>query len=408
MNKLIRFICRVIPGIVFIFSGLVKAVDPMGGAIKFEDYFTAFHLGWLAPFSLTLSLILAAVEFLLGFHLLLGLYIKKLAPFALLLMSVFFFLTLYIAIFNPVSDCGCFGEALKLTNWQTFGKNAVLIIFTIGLFKLRKDYPSPTSKIRMVVTTLLLTIYIFALGFWSIQNLPVIDFRPFRTGTHIASQMEIPEGAERPELETLFTLEKNGLRKTFSVNDYPYDDTTWVFIDTETRVIKEGYQPPLHDFSLLDPDLGEATQDVVNRGGAQFLLIAPRLQKMEKSVILPLTELAELARQKNIPFYCVTASGSAETMEFDLTNKTMFRYLQSDETTLKTIIRSNPGLVMLVDGTIAGKWHYRNLPDKSIVNNPLAYAIQEMARSNEMLIIWINLLIMILIPIVTINRKTIK
>ena len=408
MNKLIRFICRVIPGIVFIFSGLVKAVDPVGGAIKFEDYFTAFHLSWLAPFSLTLSLILAAVEFLLGFHLLLGLYLKKLAPLALLLMTVFFFLTLYIAIFNPVSDCGCFGEALKLTNWQTFFKNVVLIIFTFGLYKFRKNYQTQYSGVRMALTSLLLTIYIFALGIWSVQNLPIIDFRPFKTGTHIASQMEVPEGAEQPQIETVFILEKNGERKTFSINDYPYDDTTWVFIDSETKVLKEGFQPPLHDFSLLDPDLGDATQQVINHPGPQFLLIAPSLQEMEKSVILPLTELAELSRQKNIPFYCITASGSAETLEFDLSNKTMFRYLQSDETTLKTMIRSNPGLIMLYDGTITGKWHYRNLPEKTIVNNPLSYTIHEMAQRNERRIFWINLLIMILIPIMIINRKTIK
>lgn len=405
---ILRFFFRIIPAVTFIFSGLVKAIDPVGGSIKFEDYFMAFHLDWLMPIALPLALALAAFEFLLGFYLLLGFFVRQLATVSLLLMTIFTLLTLYIAVFNPVSDCGCFGDALKLTNWETFWKNMVIIVFAIGLFLTRKKFTNSTGTVQIYITALLLAVYIILLGVWGTNNLPVIDFRPFKTGTHIASEMEIPEGAERSEIETLFILEKNGLKRTFSMDDYPYDDSTWVFIDTETKTIKEGFQPLLHDFHLMDPDLGEETQRIVNHPGALFLMISPRIEKMDQQAILPLAELAEMARQKGIPFYCVTASGSSVTMEFDLKNKTMFRFLHSDETTLKTMIRSNPGLILLYDGTITGKWHYKNLPQKSIVNNPLAHALSESNSKNVNLIIWTNILGLILIPTLIINRKTIN
>lgn len=395
---IIRFICRLVPAMTLIFSGLVKAIDPIGGAIKFEDYFTAFHLDWLAPVSVPLALLLASIEFLLGFYLLLGFYIKQLASVALILMSAFTILTLYIAISNPVSDCGCFGEALKLTNWQTFWKNIVIISFTIGLFYFRKQYISATDKTVKIITSAALAIYIVSIGIWGINKLPVIDFRPFKTGTHIASQMEIPKDAERPEIETIFIMEKDGIRKTFTTQDYPYNDTTWVFIDTKTKTIKEGFIPPLHDFILMNSNFEDETQQIVNHEGPLFLMISPLIEEIPVNSILSFAELNELAREKGIPFYCVTASDSTATMEFELSNKTMFNFLHSDETALKTIIRSNPGLVLLYDGTIVGKWHYKNMPDKSIINNPLSYSIKETSQTHTHLIIWANILGLILIP----------
>ncbi len=408
MLTIFKFLCRIIPAITFIFSGLVKAIDPVGGAIKFEDYFVAFHLDMLIPIALPLAIVLASVEFLLGFYLLLGFYVMRLSSVALLIMSFFTILALFLAIFNPVSDCGCFGDALKLSNWETFWKNIVIVSFTIGLFLFRKSFTNKTGKIQIAYTGIALAAYIIMLNIWSINNLPVIDFRPFNIGTHIASQMEIPEGAEQPEFETLFILEKDGQRKTFTENDYPYDDTTWVFIDTETKNIKEGFQPPLYDFNLMNPNLDEETQRIVNHQGPLFLMISPRIEEIDQQSILPLAELAELARENEIPFYCVTASGSDVTMDFDLKNKTMFQFLNSDEITLKTMIRSNPGLILLYDGTIAGKWHYRNIPDKTIIKNPLPYSLANHNKKNVHLLIWANLLGLILIPSLIINSKTIN
>jgi uncharacterized membrane protein YphA (DoxX/SURF4 family) len=409
MKSLLLFICRLVPAIVFLFSGFVKAVDPVGGAVKFEDYFTAFQMDWLSPIALPLSIALAALEFIVGFYLLFNLYMRRVAIVALIMMGAFTLLTLYISIFNPVTDCGCFGDAIKLTNWQTFGKNVIIIIFTYIVFHFRADFKNPYPASRQFTVAALALIYIIGFGVYNYNNLPLMDFRPYKTGTNIPDQMSVPEGAEMPEYETIFILEKDGLQETFSVDSYPYDDTTWVFIDSETRILKEGYVPPLQTFALMLPESGDnVVNEIVGQAGAVFFMITPDLNQIPESSILPLAELAENARQKNIPFYCLTSSGIADMKAFDEANKTMFTYLQSDETTLKTIIRSNPGLMMLYDGTITSKWHYNNLPPTGMMNNPLSYSIDQQRNRQTNHLIWLNLFGLILLPFVIFNSRTTK
>jgi uncharacterized membrane protein YphA (DoxX/SURF4 family) len=409
MKALFLFICRLVPAIVFIFSGFVKAVDPVGGAVKIEDYFTAFHIAWLSPIALPLSIALAALEFVIGFYLLFNLYMRRVATIALAMMVAFTLLTLYLSIFNPVSDCGCFGDAIKLTNWQTFGKNVVILGFTYIVFHFRADYKNPFTRGRQLTVAVLAVVYIIGFGVYNYNNLPLLDFRPYDIGTNISDQMSIPEGAEMPEYETLFILEKDGQQETFTVDNYPYDDTTWVFIDSETKVLKEGYVPPLQTFALMLPESGDnVVGEIVGQDGPLFLMISPQLSEIPESIILPLAELAENARQNGIPFYCLTSSGIAEMKSFDEAHKTMFNYLQSDETTLKTIIRSNPGLMMLYDGTITGKWHYNNLPTANIMDNPLAFSTKQLKNKGANNLIWLNIFGLILIPIVIFNSRTNK
>ncbi|GAO31417.1 BT_3928 family protein [Geofilum rubicundum] len=409
MKPLFLFISRLVPAIVFIFSGFVKAIDPVGGAVKFEDYFSAFQMAWLAPIALPLSIALAALEFVVGFYLLFNLYMRKVTTIALIMMAVFTLLTFYISIFNPVSDCGCFGDAITLTNWQTFGKNVVIIVFTYIAFHFRADYMNPYPAGRQFTVAALALIYIIGLGLYNYYNLPMVDFRPYKIGVNIPDQMTVPEGAEMSEYETLFLLEKDGHQETFSVDDYPYEDTTWVFVDSETRVIKEGYLPPLQTFALMLPESGDnVVEEIMGQPGAVFWMISPELSQIPEAAILPLAELAENARQKGIPFYCITSSGSQEMEAFDEANKTMFSYLQSDETTLKTIIRSNPGLVMLYDGTITAKWHYRNLPGSSIMHQPLATSIEQQRNRQTTNLLWLNIFALLLIPVVIFNSRTTK
>jgi uncharacterized membrane protein YphA (DoxX/SURF4 family) len=409
MKPLFLFISRFVPAIVFIFSGFVKAIDPVGGAVKFEDYFSAFHLAWLAPIALPLSIALAALEFVVGFYLLFNLFVRKVATIALIMMAVFTLLTFYISIYNPVSDCGCFGDAITLTNWQTFSKNVVIIIFTYIAFHFREEYKNPYPVSRQMSIAALSALYIIGMGIYNYNNLPMVDFRPYKIGVNIPDQMTVPEGAEMSEYETIFILEKDGRQETFSVDNYPYDDTTWVFVDSETRVVKEGYLPPLQTFALMLPESGDnVVEEIVGQSGAVFLMVGPELSQIPEAAILPLAELAENARQKDIPFYCVTASGANEMKAFDEKNKTMFNYLQSDETTLKTIIRSNPGLVMLYDGTITGKWHYKNLPSVNIMNQPLATSIEQQKNRQTNIWLWLNVFLLILFPVVIFNFRTTK
>jgi len=234
----------------------------------------------------------------------------------------------------------------------------------------------------------------------------MIDFRPYKIGANIPDQMKVPEGAEMTLYETLFILEKDGQQKTFTVENYPYDDTTWVFIDSETKVIKEGYVPPMQSFALMLPGLGDNLVDeIVGKTGAVFFMISPELNKIPESSIITLAELAQNAKEHGHEFYCVTASGIKEMNAFNQKNKTLFTFLQSDETVLKTIIRSNPGLMMLYNGTITAKWHYRNLPDVSIMNRPLAYTINQINKHQSNILIWLNLFVLILIPTIIFNRN---
>jgi hypothetical protein len=227
MIKFFRFSALLVVGFVFMFSGFVKAVDPFGGAVKFIDYFNAFGLGLLVPLSMPLSIILAAFEFLIGIHLVLQLRVRQLAWPTLVLAAFFTILTLYIAIANPVSDCGCFGDALKLTNWETFIKNLILLPLAIFIFWQRKNVVQPMASWRQWVLSTLFAIVILGVSWIGIEQVPMLDFRPYKVGTHLPTEMTVPADAEQPEYDTRFILEKDGVRKEFGLQDYPYTDTTW-------------------------------------------------------------------------------------------------------------------------------------------------------------------------------------
>lgn len=409
MKATFLFLCRLVPALVFLFSGFIKAIDPFGGMVKFEDYFTAFGWSFFHPLALPLSIALAVFEFSLGFFLLFKLYMRWTATAALAMMGLFTLLTFYIALFNPVSDCGCFGDAIKLSNWATFFKNVVVIAFAGGAWYFRKHYTTSSKPLKQVVLATLAVVYVLSLALYSHRNLPVLDFRPYAIGTNIPDKMRVPDGAAQPEYETIFTLEKEGVRATFGVDDYPYEDTTWVFVDSETRTISEGYVPPLQTFALMDPGTGDnLTAEVLSRPGAQFFLISPRLSGIKEDQVLQLAEMAERARQNQQAFYFVTASGSEEMRAFDEKHSTLFSYLHADETTLKTIIRSNPGLLLIYDGTIAGKWHYRKLPPAKITDQPLAYALDEQRKSRQRRFMWLHALGILMLPIIIKNIKPIN
>lgn len=399
MLRIINFISRVIVGATFVFSGFVKAVDPVGGAVKFTDYFQAFGLEWLSGLALPLAIALAALEFLMGTLLLFNAFPKIAAKVAFIFMAFFTLLALGLAIFNPVSDCGCFGDAILLTNWQTFFKNLVLMIPATLLIIKSVELPSPYPGSRQAAFAFLMLIYLTVVAFYSLQHLPIIDFRPYAIGRHIPSAMTIPDGAEEPEYETTFILEKNGEQKTFSVDDYPYDDTTWVFVNNETTLIKEGYQPPVHDFMLQHPTHGNITESLMQHEGPLFLLISPDVTGINNKTALEMAAIASKAEELNYLFYCVTASLPQQTKEFNQAHKTNFSFLEGDETNLKTIIRSNPGLLLLHKGTVAGKWHHHDFPSPQELENPLSTALTQNQAHKTSLLIWGHLFLIALLAV---------
>jgi uncharacterized membrane protein YphA (DoxX/SURF4 family) len=361
MMRYLKIISRIILGILFVFSGFVKAVDPLGSAYKFHDYFHAFNFGFLDWFTLPLAILLCTAEFIAGVSLISGIRIRTGIWVAGLLMLLFTPLTFILALTNPVSDCGCFGDAVKLTNWQTFGKNIILIIPAIFLFSSRKTIDPVFSKLREWTIIFIFSIIFMLFSFYNLRYLPVIDFLPYKTGVKIADKMIIPEGAESDIYNTTFIYEKDGITKEFTLADYPANDSTWKFIDQKSKLIKKGYVPPIHDFVISSVKDGEdMTNKILNNQGYTLLMISKKLSESDKENLAAGFETGTYCTEKGIDFYIVTASGSEETINYS--NGQTF--CTADETTLKTIIRANPGYVLLKNGVIIEKWSWANLPDK--------------------------------------------
>lgn len=376
VKKVIAEICRVLIGVVFIFSGTVKAVDPVGGAIKFEDYFTAFGLDVLLPFALMFSFCLAAIEFTLGVCMLLGVYRRYVSFLVLLFMAFMTPLTLYLAIANPVSDCGCFGDALVITNWETFYKNVVLLAASILVFiwnqRLLQIY---TFRAYWFVALYSYT-FCIAFAYANYKKLPIVDFRPYKVGANIPELMTIPDDAPQAEYSYSFIYEKDGVQKEFTLDNYPANDTTWTFVDQKSKLLKPGYEPPVKGFTIYNSADNDITDQVLHDSKGVFLLIAPKLENASDSHLEEINSVYDFAHEYGYPFYCLTASPPKAIQEWSDNTGAEYPFCFTDETILKTIVRSNPGLVFIKDGTILAKWSHYQIPEeeeiKAVIDGYLA------------------------------------
>ena len=363
-KKIAVNICRALIALTFIFSGFVKAVDPIGTQYKIHDYLSAWGLdAWNADWlTLTASIALSTAEFFIGMMLLFAIQRRVVSRLALMLMTAMTILTLWIYISDPVSDCGCFGDAITLTNGQTLAKNIVLtaaaIIMAIWPLEMARLIRKNTQWIVINYTV----VFILAVSGYSLYYLPQFDFRPYHVGADIKKGMGIPEGAEQPEFVTPFILEKDGQRKEFSLEEYP--DSTWTFIDSRTVQTKKGYVPPIHDFSITTVDEGEdITEEIVADKGYSLLLVSPHLEQADDIHFDEINRLYDYAKQHGYRFLCLTASTEEAIGRWKDRTGAEYQFANTDETTLKTIIRSNPGLVLLHNGSIKGKWSHNALPD---------------------------------------------
>lgn len=374
IQKVAVNICRFVLGITFIFSGFVKSVDPLGFFYKIQDYLEAFGLGaWVHPiFPLLAGIGLAAIEFCVGIFLFLGIRRSIAAFVALLMMTCMTPLTLYLALFDPVADCGCFGDAWVLTNWQTFGKNVVLLAAAVVVYKGRKQivrFVTPKLEWMMSMYTFL---FIFVLAFYCLNYLPILDFRPYKIGVNIPEAMRIPEGAKPSVFETRFILQKNGEKKEFTAENYPYEDSTWVFVEARSIEVEKGYEPPIRDFCITDLETGDdCTERILSDTSYVFLLVMPRVEEADDGNIDLINEIYDYSVEHGYTFYALTSS-SREAIEL-WSDRTGGEYAFGivDDITLKTIIRSNPGLLLLKGGTILNKWSDRSLPDEYVLTDRL-------------------------------------
>lgn len=357
--RLLTHVIRFLVAITFIFSGFVKLVDPLGSAYKFEEYFGAdvLNLEFLSPYALQFSILLILAEIMLGVMLLVG-YKSRLTVWSLFVISLLFlFLTWYSAYYDKVTDCGCFGDAVKLTPWETFYKNVILIALVVYLMIRVYDIEPVGSDILAKRISVLSLLVFIGIIFYVIRYLPLIDFRPYAVGKNIPEGMLIPDDAEKPVYEDTWVYKVNGEDQVFSTEEKPWNIEGATFVDRKTRTLMEGYVPPIHDFTM-EKD-GEDITDQLMSKEKLMLIVAYNLKLSSNEGMSHMKKLSEHALENGYTVYCFSASTLEDFKNIKDEFQFDFDLLFCDETTLKTIIRSNPGVLTLNKGTITGKWSWR-------------------------------------------------
>lgn len=358
-------IARIVMAVTFIFSGFVKAIDPLGFQYKIQDYMAAvtdaYNTGFIHDWgTLIAAVLLSAFEFILGIHMLFAINRRISTKIQWLFMLVMTMITVWIFVADPVSDCGCFGEALVLTNGETLLKNIVLLAMATLLAWKPLKMPRLISRHNAWIVSNFSALFILAMSVYCLYDLPIADFRPYHVGANILKGMEIPEGAEQPQFNTTLIYEKNGEQKEFTMETLP--DSTWNFVDSKSEQISEGYVPAIHDFNIIYNE-EDITDDILSDPQYVFLLIAPHLETADESQFGKINIIADYAQRNGYRFLCLTASNS-KAMEHwaDITGAN-YEFANTDETTLKTIVRSSPGLVLIKKGTVLQKWSHNILPN---------------------------------------------
>ncbi|MBC8052052.1 MAG: DoxX family protein [Sphingobacteriaceae bacterium] len=371
MNKLLVNFSRIFVGILFIISGFIKANDPLGFGYKLEEYFEVFHMTFLNDFAVALAIFLCALEIILGAALLLGTKAKQVTIGLLLLVIFFTFLTFYSAAFDVVRSCGCFGDAIPLTPWQSFTKDLVLLFFIIILY-INKEKIRPLFKSGKAENTALWITSIIAFGFgiYTYNYLPVKDFLPYHVGANLPEYMKVPPGAAQDEYEITYILKHKKTGETKSMSDKEYlkteiwKDSNWEITGTpESKLVKKGYEPKIKDLKIMDSFGTDYTAEIIENPYYNLVIVAYDLMGTNKNAIGDLNALAiNGAENYNIRTVLLTSASPENVESFKNQNKLVMESFHADAVPLKSMVRANPGLLLLKDGEVINKWHYRNLP----------------------------------------------
>ena len=408
--RLVKNLCRIIVGIVFIYSGFVKGIDPLGSDYKFTDYFNAFGMGWMNATTLFFSFALSLAEFLIGTALLFNLWVSRMAWGSLLFMAFFTPLTLVLALTNPVSDCGCFGDAMILTNWQTFWKNIILFLLAIMIFVYRKEYKSSLPLMGQFSFLTLAGAGMLCLSIYCYRHLPVLDFRPYAVGKNITEGMRLPEGAEPDQYEVTlkYKNKQTGEIRSFTEENYPWQDTlNWEYESSSERLVKKGYITPIHDLVIEHPTLGNITEEILEDDNHTILAVAYNLNQSDTQYQPAINRLAEYAREKGIRFYGLTSSTERDIEAYKKRNHVPYEFCTADEIQLKTMIRSNPGVIILREGTILDKWAGKDVPDvKELQDTDLtAYCVYSREQMQRIYLVYSIILLFFVAYLLIPRRK---
>ena len=408
--RLVKNLCRIIVGIVFIYSGFVKGIDPLGSDYKFTDYFNAFGMGWMNATTLFFSFALSLVEFLIGIALLFNLWVSRMAWGSLLFMFFFTPLTLVSALTNPVSDCGCFGDATLLTNWQTFWKNIILLLLAIMIFMYSKEYKSSLPLVGQFSFLALAGAGMLCLSVYCYRHLPVLDFRPYAVGKNITEGMRLPEGAEPDQYEVTlkYKNKQTGEVQSFTEENYPWQDTlNWEYESSSERLVKKGYITPIHDLVIEHPTLGNITEEILEDDNHTILAVAYNLTQSDVQYQPAINRLAEYAQEKGIRFYGLTSSSERDIETYKKRYHVPYEFCTADEIQLKTMIRSNPGVIILREGTILDKWAGKDVPDvKELQDTDLtAYCVYSREQMQRIYLVYSIILLFFVAYLLIPRRK---
>ena len=408
--RLVKNLCRIIVGIVFIYSGFVKGIDPLGSDYKFTDYFNAFGMGWMNATTVFFSFALSLVEFLIGIALLFNLWVSRMAWGSLLFMAFFTPLTLVLALTNPVSDCGCFGDAMILTNWQTFWKNIILLLLAIMIFMYRKEYKSSLPLVGQFSFLALAGAGMLCLSVYCYRHLPVLDFRPYAVGKNITEGMRLPEGAEPDQYEVTlkYKNKQTGEVQSFTEENYPWQDTlNWEYESSSERLVKKGYITPIHDLVIEHPTLGNITEEILEDDNHTILAVAYNLTQSDMQYQPAINRLAEYAQEKGIRFYGLTSSSERDIETYKKRYHVPYEFCTADEIQLKTMIRSNPGVIILREGTILDKWAGKDVPDvKELQDTDLtAYCVYSREQMQRIYLVYSIILLFFVAYLLIPRRK---
>jgi len=362
--------CRIFVGLLFIFSGLVKINDPLGFSYKLEEYFEVLHITFFVPYALSIAIILCSLEMILGFALLIGVRSVRVAWGLLLLIIFFAFLTFYSAYFKVVQTCGCFGDAIPLTPWQSFSKDLFLLLLIIVLFKNRKRIlPVVTAKTgdRLLLVA---TIVSVGLGLYTYNFLPVIDFLAYNVGANIPDEMKTPPGAKPDEYELTYTLKNKKTHATKVMNNTEYmsskiwKDNDWSVVgNPDSRLVKKGFAPKIQDLNISDAQGTNYTKELFSNPYLNLVIVAYDLRNTDADALGRLNAIAINLQNDYHARTVMLTSNSAQSAEaFSKLHHLAFEIFYGDEVPLKTIVRANPGILLLKNGTVIAKWHYHSMP----------------------------------------------
>lgn len=361
--NILLLVLRLIFGGVFVFSGFVKLIDPLGFSYKIQEYLNMFggFFEIFKPLALLGAIGVCVAELVIGLNIMFNIRFRLSALAGLLFMLFFTPLTLYIAIASPISDCGCFGDAFTITNTQTFIKNVFLLSIITTLFVASKHIRPVFTPITEWIITAVFVLLGASFALYNYRNLPIIDFRPYRVGVNILEAMTIPEGKPRDEYKITLIYEKDGVQQEFTLENFPRGETDWVFVDQKLTLISRGYQPSITDFFIENEFFDDITEDILMFEGYTYLVIMYNINSAPERQIINAQKLYNRTlRSGNMQFYALTGSSAADIENVRNRTGITYPFATSNPTTLKTIIRSNPGVVLLKNGTIQAKWHWRN------------------------------------------------